>query len=183
MAFRGEGVLETLPDGFGFLRAPDYNYLPGPDEPLHTESAEVLIEGEAIVASIGFKWFSPDHTLHYSGPGESWWGADLAVVPHGKGRAVVSQLRIVENLGAVLLGECHRLDQPACRQLELDDAQLALEMLTQRHVVDIDDIDELGELRVELADRRVGSRDDQGHAGHGWIIRSRDIKGIDVIAP
>ena len=28
----GEGVLETLPDGFGFLRAPDYNYLPGPDD-------------------------------------------------------------------------------------------------------------------------------------------------------
>ena len=27
-----EGVLETLPDGFGFLRAPDYNYLPGPDD-------------------------------------------------------------------------------------------------------------------------------------------------------
>lgn len=28
----GEGVLETLPDGFGFLRAADYNYLPGPDD-------------------------------------------------------------------------------------------------------------------------------------------------------
>src|SRR4030066_2153271 len=28
----GEGVLETLPDGFGFLRAPDYTYLPGPDD-------------------------------------------------------------------------------------------------------------------------------------------------------
>jgi transcription termination factor Rho len=27
-----EGVLETLPDGFGFLRAPDYSYLPGPDD-------------------------------------------------------------------------------------------------------------------------------------------------------
>jgi transcription termination factor Rho len=27
-----EGVLETLPDGFGFLRAPEYNYLPGPDD-------------------------------------------------------------------------------------------------------------------------------------------------------
>jgi len=27
-----EGVLETLPDGYGFLRAPDYNYLPGPDD-------------------------------------------------------------------------------------------------------------------------------------------------------
>lgn len=29
---RGGGVLEILPDGFGFLRAPDYNYLPGPDD-------------------------------------------------------------------------------------------------------------------------------------------------------
>ncbi len=28
----GEGVLEILPDGFGFLRAPDSNYLPGPDD-------------------------------------------------------------------------------------------------------------------------------------------------------
>ncbi|MDR2066449.1 MAG: transcription termination factor Rho [Endomicrobium sp.] len=27
-----EGVLEILPDGFGFLRSPDYNYLPGPDD-------------------------------------------------------------------------------------------------------------------------------------------------------
>ncbi len=27
-----EGVLEILPEGFGFLRAPDYNYLPGPDD-------------------------------------------------------------------------------------------------------------------------------------------------------
>jgi len=31
-AIYGEGVLETLPDGFGFLRSPDYNYLPGPDD-------------------------------------------------------------------------------------------------------------------------------------------------------
>ncbi len=31
-ANRGNGVLEILPDGFGFLRAPDYNYLPGPDD-------------------------------------------------------------------------------------------------------------------------------------------------------
>src|SRR2546425_5717797 len=27
-----DGVLECLPDGFGFLRAPEYNYLPGPDD-------------------------------------------------------------------------------------------------------------------------------------------------------
>ena len=28
----GEGVLEILPEGFGFLRSPDSNYLPGPDD-------------------------------------------------------------------------------------------------------------------------------------------------------
>ena len=28
----GEGVLEVLPDGFGFLRSPTYNYMPGPDD-------------------------------------------------------------------------------------------------------------------------------------------------------
>ena len=27
-----EGVLEILPEGYGFLRSPDYNYLPGPDD-------------------------------------------------------------------------------------------------------------------------------------------------------
>ena len=27
-----EGVLETLPEGFGFLRSQDFNYLPGPDD-------------------------------------------------------------------------------------------------------------------------------------------------------
>ena len=28
----GEGVLEILPDGFGFLRSPTYSYIPGPDD-------------------------------------------------------------------------------------------------------------------------------------------------------
>ncbi|MDY7002028.1 MAG: Rho termination factor N-terminal domain-containing protein, partial [Thermodesulfobacteriota bacterium] len=28
----GEGVLEVLPDGFGFLRSPMYSYMPGPDD-------------------------------------------------------------------------------------------------------------------------------------------------------
>jgi len=31
-AMYGEGVLEVLPDGFGFLRSPDYSYLPSPDD-------------------------------------------------------------------------------------------------------------------------------------------------------
>ena len=57
------------------------------------------LDCKPIVASIGYNWFSHDHKLHYSGPGGSWWGADLAVVPHGRGRSIVSQLRIIENLG------------------------------------------------------------------------------------
>jgi hypothetical protein len=51
------------------------------------------------VASIGFDWFSHEHKQHYSGPGESWWGADVAIVPQGSGRIIVSQLRIVPHLG------------------------------------------------------------------------------------
>lgn len=57
--------------------------------------------GETIAASIGFDWF-PDYELskrHYYGPGDVWWGADLAIVPFGKGRFIASQLRLVENLG------------------------------------------------------------------------------------
>ena len=36
----GEGVLETLPEGFGFLRSPDYNYLPGPDD-IYVSSTQI----------------------------------------------------------------------------------------------------------------------------------------------
>jgi hypothetical protein len=57
--------------------------------------------GETIAGSIGYDWF-PDYDLskrHYAGPGAVWWGADLAVVPVGSGRCVLSQLRLVENLG------------------------------------------------------------------------------------
>jgi hypothetical protein len=59
------------------------------------------VEGETIVGAIGFDWFPEfDRSKrHYYGPGATWWGADLAAVPCGKGRCIVSQLRIVENLG------------------------------------------------------------------------------------
>jgi beta-galactosidase len=59
------------------------------------------VGGETIVAAIGYDWF-PDYDLrrrHYYGPGDTWWGADLAIVPLGRGRCIVSQLRLVENLG------------------------------------------------------------------------------------
>src|SRR6266576_3401602 len=44
-----EGVLECLPDGFGFLRAPEYNYLPGQDRPPKDgERYFALIKVEAV---------------------------------------------------------------------------------------------------------------------------------------
>jgi hypothetical protein len=54
---------------------------------------------ENIVASIGFDWFSGDHEMHYSGPGASWWGSDLPILSIGKGRCIISQLRLTNNLG------------------------------------------------------------------------------------
>ena len=63
---------------------------------IRTESGKPY---EAIVGAMGFDWFSPDHKMHYSGPGESWWGADMAVIAYGKGKCVVSQLHLSENLG------------------------------------------------------------------------------------
>ena len=40
----GEGVLEILPDGFGFLRAPDYNYLPRPRRHLHLSFPDTTVQ-------------------------------------------------------------------------------------------------------------------------------------------
>jgi len=57
------------------------------------------IEFETLVASVGFDWFSEGHKMQYSGPGDAWWGSDLAVVPYGKGRYIVSQLRLTETIG------------------------------------------------------------------------------------
>lgn len=70
-------------------------------ENVWAESTLLDIGGEAIVGAIGFDWF-PDFDKskrHYYGPGDTWWGADMASVQHGKGRCIVSQLRLVENLG------------------------------------------------------------------------------------
>ena len=52
---RGSGVLEILPDGFGFLRAPDYNYLPGPDD-IYVSPSQIrrlnLMTGDTIEGQI-----------------------------------------------------------------------------------------------------------------------------------
>jgi hypothetical protein len=54
--------------------------------------------GESVVGSIGFDWFSRDHKMQYSGPGEAWWGSDVVIIPYGNGKVIVSQLRLEDNL-------------------------------------------------------------------------------------
>jgi beta-galactosidase len=59
------------------------------------------VKGQTIAGSIGFDWF-PDYDLskrHYYGPGDTWWGGDLVITPLGQGRCVLSQLRLLDNLG------------------------------------------------------------------------------------
>lgn len=70
-------------------------------ENVWAEGTLLDVGGETIVAAIGYDWY-PNLDLnrrHYYGPGDTWWGADMAIVPLGKGRLIVSQLRLVEYLG------------------------------------------------------------------------------------
>jgi len=70
-------------------------------ENVWAENTLLDVAGETIVAAIGYDWF-PDYDLrkrHYYGPGDTWWGADMAIAPLGKGRCLVSQLRLLDNLG------------------------------------------------------------------------------------
>jgi len=59
------------------------------------------VEGETVAGAIGFD-FAPDFELrkrHYYGPGDTWWGSDVAIAAVGSGRCILSQLRLVDNLG------------------------------------------------------------------------------------
>ena len=77
-AIFGEGVLETLPDGFGFLRSPDYNYLPGPDD-IYVSPSQIrrfgLRTGDTIAGQIrppkeGERYFAllKVETINFEGP-------------------------------------------------------------------------------------------------------------------
>jgi len=51
-----------------------------------------------VVCSVSWDIGIPEK-WNYLGPTEAWWGSDLAVIPFGKGRVIISALRLVENLG------------------------------------------------------------------------------------
>ena len=71
----GEGVLEILPDGFGFLRSPDYNYLPGSDD-IYVSPAQIrrfgLRTGDTVAGQIrppkeGERYFALLKVNHVNG--------------------------------------------------------------------------------------------------------------------
>lgn len=66
MSISGEGVIEVLQDGFGFLRSPEANYLPGPDD-IYVSPAQVkrfslrtgdTVEGEIRAPKEGERYFA-----------------------------------------------------------------------------------------------------------------------------
>ena len=74
----GQGVLEILPDGFGFLRSPDYNYLPGPDD-IYVSPAQIrrfgLRNGDTVAGELrppkdNEKYFAPlkVETVNFDAP-------------------------------------------------------------------------------------------------------------------
>ena len=70
-------------------------------ENVWAEKSLTNLEGRMIAGAIGFDWF-PDLDIrrrHYYGPGDAWYGSDMSIVPLGRGRCIMSQLRLVDNLG------------------------------------------------------------------------------------
>ena len=62
----GEGVLEILPDGFGFLRSQNYNYLPGPDDIYVSPSRSAGSTCEPVTPSPGR--YGPPRTTNATSP-------------------------------------------------------------------------------------------------------------------
>jgi len=77
----GEGILERLPDGFGFLRSPKFNYVPGPDDiyvsPSHIKRFNLrtgdVIKGVLRKPKEGEKYFALQRveTVNYQSPSQS----------------------------------------------------------------------------------------------------------------
>ncbi len=77
----GSGVLEILPDGYGFLRSPDYNYLPGPDD-IYVSPSQIrrlgLRTGDTLIGTVrppkeGERYFAllKVDNLNYEAPEKS----------------------------------------------------------------------------------------------------------------
>src|SRR6266480_4909348 len=91
----GEGVVEVLSDGFGFLRSPDANYLPGPDD-IYVSPSQIrrfgLRTGDTIEGHIR----SPkegERCFALSASGSSWKIRPEKISPHGSSTSSLRSAR------------------------------------------------------------------------------------------
>ena len=128
-----EGVLEVLPDGFGFLRAPDYNYLAGPDD-IYVSPSQIrkfdLHTGDTISGQIrspkeGERYFAliKVEAINFEPPArgslQKHVGAQT-VVEYVEGAKLSGELRVaVRAIQKVRVGERHG-HRPARRHRRRD---------------------------------------------------------------
>lgn len=70
-------------------------------ENIHPDVSISKIKGNYIAGMIGYDHFPNNEIMrrHYNGPGEVWWAADVLEAEIGKGKMLLSTLRIIEFLG------------------------------------------------------------------------------------
>lgn len=84
-----------------FKGLPTEMIMHGVYENVHPDVAMAKQKGNYIAGLIGYDHFPNKDRMkrHYIGPGEVWWAADVMETPFGKGKMVLSTLRIIEFLG------------------------------------------------------------------------------------
>ena len=70
-------------------------------ENIHPTESMVRQEGEYICGVVTYDHFKDIDKMkrHYAGPGDVWWAADVLLAPMGKGKMLLSTLKLTENLG------------------------------------------------------------------------------------
>ena len=70
-------------------------------ENLNPSESMVRQEGEYICGVVTYDHFEDIDKMkrHYAGPGDVWWAADVLLAPMGKGKMLLSTLKLIENLG------------------------------------------------------------------------------------
>ena len=123
----GEGVLERLPDGYGFLRAPEASYLPGPDD-VYVSPSQIRRFGESPAGLRGRRPFDkltplyPEERLRVELEGEDVSGRVLdLMVPLGKGQRglIVSPPRAGKTMLLQAIAHALAVNHPEVRLLVL----------------------------------------------------------------
>ncbi|MDE0809941.1 MAG: transcription termination factor Rho, partial [Alphaproteobacteria bacterium] len=120
VAIHGMGVLETLSDGFGFLRSPESNYLPGPDD-IYVSPSQVrrfglrtgdTVEGQIRAPKDGERYFAllKVNNINFEDPD---------VVRHRINFDNLTPLYPEERLGLELEAVGGKVNDPTCRVIDL----------------------------------------------------------------